>query len=775
MAIQLPNATLLNSLNPTARRSLLVALFTLLLLRGRIADIPNVAFSKLKTVATRQDISQEELAQALQQVYINEPDGSKTLLVPHKGHISKVTIYPTSSSALAKSAKHFPLVPTSNKANLDKTFLRQLLPILRIAFPSWHSKEALILVMHSFFLVLRTVLSIGVARLDGRIVRDLVSADGKGFAKGIGIWLLLAIPSTYTNSMIRHLQAKLSSRMRTRLTRYADDLYLSSAPDLRYYRVTLEGGLADVDQYITSDITSFCDALSGIYGNVLKPSLDFVLFTSQLAFLLGFRGTTSLFLTYYLTAKILRAVTPAFGRLAAVEARLEGEYRAGMGRVGRESEEIAFYGGGLRERSILGRAYMRLIKHVNSIYKIRIAYEWTEDFLIKYMWSAAGYGVISIPVFMRRVRNVGIQARGPRPHEKPDNEVANRTESYISSRRLLLSLGDAGGRLMYVYKDLLELAGLTARLYTLLATLHNLPHPPLPDDPALENIVLRGVDVGIPTAAPQFVTPSESTEDVLLAPEQSEAFARKAATTTVFVKGLSFELNPGEHLMITGSNGVGKTAIARVMAGLWAAQGGGNVKRPMGKKGVFVVPQRAYMVTGTLLDQIIYPDSYPDFLASGRTHEELMEILTAVNLAYLPSREGGWSTRKEWRDVLSGGEKQRMGMARVFYHRPKFAVLDECTSAVSSDVEGRMYEHAKSLGITLITISLRPALMRYHTQLLTIAGDGTGRWTLKRIGTAEERMDLDREIVTLENKLAEVEKWETRVKELERLLKVQEI
>lgn len=48
-----------------------------------------------------------------------------------------------------------------------------------------------------------------------------------------------------------------------------------------------------------------------------------------------------------------------------------------------------------------------------------------------------------------------------------------------------------------------------------------------------------------------------------------------------------------------------------------------------------------------------------------------------------------------------------MSLARVFYHRPKYAILDECTSAVSSDVEGRMYESLKAIGVTLITISLR--------------------------------------------------------------------
>ena len=74
----------------------------------------------------------------------------------------------------------------------------------------------------------------------------------------------------------------------------------------------------------------------------MKPSLDMVIFTAQLSQLLGFRGTVFLFVNYYLTIRVLRAATPAFGRLAAVEAMLEGEYRTGMSRITRESEEIAY-------------------------------------------------------------------------------------------------------------------------------------------------------------------------------------------------------------------------------------------------------------------------------------------------------------------------------------------------------------------------------------------------------------------------------------------------
>lgn len=217
--------------------------------------------------------------------------------------------------------------------------------------------------------------------------------------------------------------------------------------------------------------------------------------------------------------------------------------------------------------------------------------------MIKYLWSAAGYFLISIPVLFTRRLEASVRA-GPRAAlTVATNAVADRTESmyrsrysrcrcsyrasadYISSRRLLLSLADAGGRLMYAYKDILELAGLTTRLYALLSALHNLPPLPAssPTDGGPSHVTLDNVDVSIPATGAQEAP---------------------------LVKALDLSLSAGEHLMITGSNGVGKTAVARVLAGLWRPGNEGECKihRP-GRGELFVVPQRAYMVTGSLLDQ----------------------------------------------------------------------------------------------------------------------------------------------------------------------------
>jgi ATP-binding cassette subfamily D (ALD) long-chain fatty acid import protein len=145
------------------------------------------------------------------------------------------------------------------------------------------------------------------------------------------------------------------------------------------------------------------------------------------------------------------------------------------------------------------------------------------------------------------------------------------------------------------------------------------------------------------------------------------------------VKELTLRIQPGMHVLISGPNGVGKTAVARVLAELWPAFDG-TLELPDAKDTIFL-PQRAYLTTGSLKEQIIYPHAVPqcskvrrsraacrgptaDHVYAAQTDDELMEILQAVHLGYVVEREGGFQARKTWTDVLSGGERQRSACAR---------------------------------------------------------------------------------------------------------------
>ncbi|RKO90171.1 P-loop containing nucleoside triphosphate hydrolase protein, partial [Blyttiomyces helicus] len=147
------------------------------------------------------------------------------------------------------------------------------------------------------------------------------------------------------------------------------------------------------------------------------------------------------------------------------------------------------------------------------------------------------------------------------------------------------------------------------------------------------------------------------------------------------------------------------------------------------------IPQRPYLAIGSLREQVIYPHSVEMMKKAGKTDEDLAQILKTVYLDYIPGREGGWDAVKEWKDVFSGGEKQRIQLARLFYHSPRFAVLDEATSAVSPDVEALLYSTAADANITLITISHRPALFKYHRHLLRVGEGSHGdEWSFEDIG-----------------------------------------
>lgn len=217
-------------------------------------------------------------------------------------------------------------------------------------------------------------------------------------------------------------------------------------------------------------------------------------------------------------------------------------------------------------------------------------------------------------------------------------------------------------------------------------------------------------------------------------------------------RGVDLTVYSGDRILVSGKSGCGKSSFLRVIAGLWAS-GSGSVDwytgsdddeddrrgdadkkksgdgqdrgqgQGLGESGVFFLPQKPYNQLTTLRQAVKYPKGDEMFSDGARNDEIIVQILDRVLLGGLVGRFG-LDTVCDWSKVLSTGEQQRLGFARVLYSRPVVVVADEATSALDKVAEAAMYSLLKELGCTYISVGHDTSLMRHHTKKIALSGAG---------------------------------------------------
>ena len=481
--------------------------------------------------------------------------------------------------------------------------------------------------------------------------------------------------------------------------------------DSNFYRmVQIDGRISDPQQRLTADVEKFATDACEITTGLIQPVVEIIWWTRGIRALVGDSATAGVLAYLGVGSVIIRNAMPNFKRLVTQEQELDGKFRFVHSRVCSHSESIAFSGGDERERALADASSDSLLKT-----------GWKK---LNTQWK---FGMINQLIVREAPMLVQWQLRSHYGNQFKDTDMMKDSGQTVNAGQLYLFnatnyLFESLAKILNFYEEIANLWGLVTRISEFDEVLGQIEKRSRSERSELSgqssadetDITLEGVDI---------VTPD------------GQCLAQKVSLT----------VTKSTPLMVTGPNACGKTALFRVIGGLWPLRNGNmRVPRAAGSstdnvKQLFLVPQRMYMASGSLADQITYPEVIRREERTSEKEAELSALLHLVGIERLISRKGqdgavrGWDLDIKWEDVLSLGEQQRMGMARLFYHRPKFGILDECTSAVSVDVEEKLYIEARERGITMITMSQRLALDQFHTQELRLGEDSAGGWTVHEL------------------------------------------
>jgi putative ATP-binding cassette transporter len=496
-------------------------------------------------------------------------------------------------------------------------------------------------------------------------------ADGlplPGFAWVAAAYILIAVYALY-------LRQALQIRWRRWLTREYLDRWLDERR--AYYRMALTDPVTDnPDQRIADDIRLFVDNTL-ILGLGLTNSA--VTLASFVVVLWGLSGPlTVLGVTipgYMVWAALLYAVLGTWlahliGRplvpLNFNQQRREADFRYALVRLRENAEGVALYGGEADERRGLLARFHALME---NWWGIMVATKRLTFFTAGYTQVAVVFPfVVASPAFFAgRIQLGGLI----------------QTAS---------AFGQVQSALSWFVENYSELAYWRATVERL---------------------------TGFHRAITAARAAAEAGQGVRTAAEPRESLALDDVTLALpdgrrLMEHAQAEVRPGESVLITGPSGSGKSTLFRAIAGSWPF-GEGRVAVPAAARPLFL-PQRPYLPLGSLRRAVCYPRDAAEF-----SDDEIRAALIDAGLPQLADRldeEDAWDRR------LSGGEQQRLALARALLVRPDFLFLDEATASLDPAAEERLYTVLKERlpETAIVSIAHRPAVAKFHARRLRVEG-----------------------------------------------------
>ncbi|WP_020696837.1 ABC transporter ATP-binding protein/permease [Reyranella massiliensis] len=343
-----------------------------------------------------------------------------------------------------------------------------------------------------------------------------------------------------------------------------------------------------------------------------------------------------------------------------MQQRYEANFRFSLIRVRENAEGIALYRGEPREAEVLDARFTDVF---NNTWRVLV----TELQLVFYQ---IGYGqlaiifpyIVTAPKFFAGAITLGVVMQTAQAF----GQVQSALSFFIDN-----------------YTNVAELKAVMERLRGLQAAIDDKPTDAIAVKPTTgsADVGTAGVDLALPNG-------------------------QKLLTD------LNLVLPKGTSTLITGTSGSGKSTLFRALAGIWPF-GKGEVRVPAGARVLFL-PQKAYIPIATLRDAVKYPD-----VESKASDAEIVDALKAAQLGHLASR---LDEEAHWSNTLSGGEQQRLAIARALVFKPDWLFLDEATASLDEANETAVYGVLKERlpATTIVSIGHRPSLKQWHQRQLVL-------------------------------------------------------